>query len=237
MEVVLTKEEIKRYTDEIIAYNVMKEFEEELNTENKISHLEFDAEKNVSYLIKKAEENEPSISSDLKSCLVEGCHFEGFKDRIKKPKRLREKIISDAHKSFGGDYLSAANSVYDVLRYTIILPYERHFEYLDNFLNELIDMDYQVVRVKNKWGEDYCKGVSVILSSQDGFPFEIQFHTQENYDIKEIYSREPYNLYRNQNAPGILRNRANQLRVYYHSLSKLPEGALEYEFHPRNKSK
>ena len=35
MEIKLTKKEIEEYTDEIKAYNVMNDFEEELNNERK----------------------------------------------------------------------------------------------------------------------------------------------------------------------------------------------------------
>lgn len=230
MKIVLTSDEIKRYNDEIIAYNVMHEFEEELHQESIVPATEYEVEVNVAYLINEAEKYEPYISADLNDQLVPGCHFAGFKDRIKLPKRLREKIISDANKEYNGDYQAAANNIHDVLRYTVILPFENHFQYLDNFLNDLIDINYKVRRVRNKWTDDYCKGVTAVLETPDGFPFEIQFHTQENYDMKEIYSREPYNLSRNPKADSKLKNKANMLRIYYHSLVRLPEGALTYEF-------
>ena len=191
----------------------------------------------VNYLLERSKENEPYISSDLKSCMVEGCHFEGFDYRIKSIKRLREKLLADTMKKYSGDYVKATNHIYDTLRYTIILPFEKHFDYLDNFLNDLLDMDYELVRIKNRWKEDYCKGVTVVLKNADGIPFEIQFHTQENYNVKEIYSREPYKVFRNQKAPANLRDKANRLRVLYHSKVTPPEGALTYQFKRRENTK
>ena len=130
----------------------------------------------------------------------------------------------------------AASHLYDSLRYTIIMPFENHFDYLDLFLNDLIDMGYTLYRVKNRWNDDFCKGVQIVAKDENGYAFEIQVHTQENYDIKEIYSREPYNLSRNPKAPNILKDKANALRSYYHRLAKLPEGAETYEFKRREKT-
>ncbi len=230
MDINLTKKEIEDYNNEIRAYNAMSDFEEELNDDRSISVDEFMISEGVIYLLDMAKKNEPYISDDLKSCMVDGCHFEGFDFRIKSINRLREKLLYDTKNVYSGDYVKATNHLYDTLRYTIILPFENHFEYLNNFLNELLDMDYTLVRVKNRWKEDYCKGVTVVLKNADNIPFELQFHTQENYDMKEIYSREPYKLFRNQKAPADLRDKANRLRVYYHSKVRLPEGALSYEF-------
>ena len=233
---VLTDEEIKEYTNEIIAYNVMDRFEQELNGPQPITIDNYGAVECVNHLVQDAEKHEPSVTSDLKSVLPEGCHFEGLDNRIKTRDRIRDKLLEDARKKYGNDFITASLHLYDSLRYTVIMPFEHHFDYLDNFLNELLDMDYTLYRVKNRWNDDFCKGVQVIARDPNGYAFEIQVHTQENYDIKEIYSREPYNLSRNEKAPTVLKDKANALRSYYHRLARLPEGALDYEFKRREKS-
>ncbi len=237
MKVTLTKEEIKRFTDEIIAYNAMSRFEEELNGPKPITVDTYEAEACINYLTERAEKYEPSVTEDLKSIIPEGCHFEGLNNRLKSINRIKDKLIEDAKKKYGNDFIEASNHLYDSLRYTVIMPFNNHFDYVDNFLNELLDMDYTLYRVKNRWTEDFCKGVQVIAKNPDGYAFEIQIHTQENYDIKEIYSREPYNLSRNEKAPRVLRDNANALRSYYHRLARLPEGALTYEFKRREKTR
>jgi hypothetical protein len=237
MEVVLTEEEIKEYTDEIIAYNIMTRFEEEIKGPPAITIDNYGAIECINHLVEEAENHESYVTSDLKSILPEDCHFEGLNNRIKTRERIRDKLIEDARKKYNNDFIMASNHLYDSLRYTVIMPFEHHFDYIDNFLNELLDMDYTLYRVKNRWADDFCKGVQVIAKDPNGYAFEIQIHTQENYDIKEIYSREPYNLSRNEKAPSILKDKANALRSYYHRLAKLPEGALTYQFQRREKSK
>lgn len=236
METILTDDEIKEYNNEIIAYNVMYRFEQELKGPQPIPIDTYGALECVNHLATEAEKHEPSVTEDLKGIIPEGCHFEGLDNRFKKRSRIKEKLIDDARKKYGNDFLVASNHLYDSLRYTIIMPFEHHFDYLDNFLNELLDMDYTLHRVKNRWNDDFCKGVQVIARDPNGYAFEIQIHTQENYDIKEIYSREPYNLSRNENAPNVLKDKANALRSYYHKLARLPEGAETYEFRRREKS-
>lgn len=230
MNINLTSKEIEKYNNEIKAYCAMKDFEEELNDNHSITVDEFMINEGVEYLYKRAIKNELNISDDLETCMLDGCHFEGFQYRIKSINRLREKLLADTKKIYFGDYVKATNHLYDALRYTIILPYENHFTYLNVFLTELLDMKYTLVRIKNRWSEDYCKGVTVVLKTAQGVPVEIQFHTQENYDVKETYTRDPYKVFRDVNAPVELRVKANRLRAYYHSRVRMPEGALDYQF-------
>ena len=236
MKVTLTKDEIKEYTDEIIAYNIMDRFEQELKGPTPITIDNYGAIECVNHLVDEAVKHESGITGDLKSILPEGCHFEGLDNRIKKRSRIKDKLLEDARKKYGNDFIMASNHLYDSLRYTVIMPFENHFDYVDMFLNDLLDMDYTLYRVKNRWADDFCKGVQVIARDPNGYAFEIQVHTQENYDIKEIYSREPYNLSRNEKAPNVLKDKANALRSYYHRLARLPEGAENYEFKRREKT-
>ena len=187
----------------------------------------------ITLLTHDAKRHERTVTSDLKDLLPEGCHFEGFDNRLKTSERIREKLMEDAVKKYNNDFVVATYHLYDSLRYTIIMPFENHFDYVDMFLNDLLDMDYKIYRVKNRWTDDFCKGVQVIAIDPSGYKFEIQIHTQENYDIKEIYSREPYKLSRDPNAPAMLKEKANALRSYYHRLAHLPEGAETYEFKPK----
>ena len=241
MEIVLTEEEIKEYNDEITAYNVMRRFEEELNSEQSYTHDAYQEDLKVNdcvkFLTEEAINHERNITMDLEDILPADCHFEGLDNRIKKEKRIKQKLVEDARKKYGNDYLYASSHLYDTLRYTVILPFENHFDYLDNFLNDLLDKDYRIYRVKNRWTDDFCKGVSVVVQDPTGYAFEIQFHTQENYDVKEIYSREPYLISRDPLAPNNLKDKANCLRSYYHRLVTLPAGAETYTFKKRTVEK
>ena len=236
MDVILTEEEIKEYTDEIIAYNVMSRFEEELTIHETV-RVNDTVHECVEYLSGEATKHEPNITEDLKAIIPEDCYFEGLDNRIKSDKRIKNKLIEDAKRKYGNDYIKAANHLYDSLRYTIIMPFDNHFDYLDEFLNRLLDLNYTLYRVKNRWKDEFCKGVQIVAKDPSGYPFEIQVHTKENYDVKEIYSREPYNLSRNEKAPSILKDKANMLRSYYHRSVHLPDGAEYYKFERRKITK
>ncbi len=233
MKIDLTPEEIREYNNEIISYNNQHRFEKELKGPTPITIDNYQVIECTNFLVDNAQKHENLVTSDLKDLLPEGCHFEGLENRLKKKDRIRDKLMEDAIKKYNNDFITASYHLYDSLRYTIIMPYENHFDYIDNFLNDLLDMDYTIYRVKNRWNDDFCKGVQVIAVDPTGYKFEIQIHTQENYDIKEIYSREPYNLSRDPDAPAMLKEKANALRSYYHRLAKLPVGAETYEFKGR----
>lgn len=230
MKIDLTPEEIKEYNNQIVSYNREHRFDNETKDGIHINDTNYVMLDCINLLTDEAKRHERMVSSDLKDLLPEGCHFEGFDNRLKTRERIQEKLMEDSIKKYNNDFIAATYHLYDSLRYTIIMPFENHFDYVDAFLNDLLDMDYQIYRVKNRWTDDFCKGVQVIAIDPSGYKFEIQIHTQENYDIKEIYSREPYNLSRDPNAPALLKEKANALRSYYHRLAHLPVGAETYEF-------
>lgn len=75
--------------------------------------------------------------------------------------------------------------VYDVIRYTIILPLDCFYNYFNIITNILIDNKLLLFRVKNTWikfdkGIPY-RGVNTLVGNMDGMIFEIQFHTYESY--------------------------------------------------------
>ena len=55
---------------------------------------------------------------------------------------------------------------------------------LDKLL-ELTKKGYQIDRVGNSWGDDYYQGLNMTLISPNGQYFELQFHTEDSFMVKE----------------------------------------------------
>lgn len=230
----ITNEDIRKWYAEIKQYNEMHDELSELenipdNTRREIVEIS-------NYLISVATKNEPQITLDLEEIIDGESYLVDKEYRLKKRKRLEEKIY---HKMLenGGDYIKIANKIYDIIRYTVIVDYDNYVSLVDTYLHDLEDYGYKVTKVKNRWDDVYCKGIAVLLTNNNGAKFEVQFHTRENYDTKEVFSREPYNLTRRNNVPTPLLVKASLLRKIYHSKVRVPKGAIEYSFKSNKKSK
>ena len=62
-------------------------------------------------------------------------------------------------------------------------------------LTGMIDRGYSITKIKNTWLDDSnpYKGINVQLESPQEQKFELQFHTQESFDLKN--SKEMHGLY------------------------------------------
>lgn len=74
----------------------------------------------------------------------------------------------------------------DALRYTLEVsdqPEGHYVETIKNSLKGLEEKGYKVIKVKNYWpkGDNYS-GVNTVLSTADGFQWELQFHTPASYE-------------------------------------------------------
>ena len=128
---------------------------------------------------------EPEIS---KSVLTTAGTLLGFEHRLKTPSSVLEKIKRKGR---------PVCKFYDILRYTAILPPERYSSGVTDTLSQLKGKGYKVVKISNSWNNPNraYNGVNVKLISPEGQNFELQFHTQESFDMKE---NELHRLYEKQ---------------------------------------
>jgi hypothetical protein len=140
--------------------------------------------------IAQAEAHEPEVTSVLEELAhdTQG-YLVGLEFRIKSERSTQEKI--EAYQDEGKDIATAAASVLDVLRYTIVYPAADYAQRVTQALDRLWRMKYPTERVRNYWQEspsnaegDYpdgtYAGINAILKTPDGYSFEIQFHTPES---------------------------------------------------------
>lgn len=192
------------------------------------------AEENTKNVYDRAKLIEPTISEDLKNILEPGIsEFKSFDHRIKEYDSLKRKIIADS-KKYEGSYFRAASRIFDSIRYTIVIPDDIYVEKVDSYLKEIEDLGYYVVDFKNNWGSDACQGYNVRLHSKTARDiFEIQFHTPFGYQIKEGFTRDLYEIARDERTDDEIMNlkiQANKFRKLFFKLVPIPIGAKEYRF-------
>ena len=145
-------------------------------------------------LLSKISKVEPKITSDMKRIAGKN-KLAGLEFRKKTVESLSRKIISDSQVE-NISLAKATSKINDALRYTTIFdPDTFTKEYLE-MKQKLIAEGYQVVKVKNTWLIDGpYKGVNTVIE-KDNIIFEMQYHTQESFDLKNGPLHELYEKYR-----------------------------------------
>lgn len=145
-------------------------------------------------LLSKVSKVEPKITSDMKRIAGKN-KLDGLEFRKKTAESLARKIIADSQAE-NISLSKAASKINDALRYTTIFgPDTFAKEYL-KMKQKLIAEGYQVVKVKNTWLIDGpYKGVNTVVE-KEGIYFEMQYHTQESFDLKNGPLHKLYERYR-----------------------------------------
>jgi SPP1 gp7 family putative phage head morphogenesis protein len=127
----------------------------------------------------KAIADEPAITSDLKTIVSDvGANLAGLDGRLKSVESLLRKTQATG---------VPANQIHDIVRYTEIAEPDKYSDYFRETVAKLKQKGYTVIRVKNYWIDksNPYQGVNVRLTSPAGQKFELQFHTQESFDLKD----------------------------------------------------
>ena len=95
------------------------------------------------------------------------------------------------------------------MRYTSVSGVNKLVGNYTSVLNDLIDNGYRVIEVKNTWIDDKnpYKGVNVSILAPSGQKFELQFHTPESLEAKEVMHK----LYEEARLPTTPLGRKNEL--------------------------
>lgn len=123
----------------------------------------------------------------------------GLDFRIKSMASLARKVLE---KSGGvADKVEGTlNKQNDALRYTILFPTDVYVNGVKEVEKALTEQNIGIEKMKNFWrkpGEstDYM-GINAIYRTEDGFPFEVQYHTLESIDTKMQRCHHSYEKFR-----------------------------------------
>jgi len=120
--------------------------------------------------------------------------------------------------------------VYDALRYTLVFadePPGRHDEAVRRTLEALEAAGHTVEKVKNYWprGDSYS-GTNCVLTSPDGLPWELQFHTPASYATKTS-THDDYERMREDDTPVTERRRLFDAMKALWDAVPVPKGILD----------
>ncbi|CIZ41211.1 minor capsid protein [Streptococcus pneumoniae] len=145
-------------------------------------------------LLSKISKAEPKITSDMQRIAGEN-KLAGLEFRKKTAESLARKITTDSQAE-NISLSKATSKINDALRYTTIFDPDTFAKEYLKMKQKLIAEGYKVVKVKNTWLIDGpYKGVNTVVE-KDGINFEMQYHTQESFDLKNGPLHELYEKYR-----------------------------------------
>lgn len=174
-----------------------------------------------------AAEKEKEITPLLQSMENDSRKLIGLEYRLKTPESTARKLLLNAH-DMEISLEEAADTVKDALRYTFCLADEAYTDGVDEILKVLDERGFTFDKVKNYWGSEGYKGINTNPVTPDGFVFEIQFHTQDSYDAKEVKTHALYEIVRSEESSEAEKEEASAKQLEIFATVPVPEGAADY---------
>lgn len=159
-----------------------------------------------------AKRREPRITKDVtRSVRKGGADMYGLENRLKTKSSIKRKIETDS-KEKGITISKAGQSIKDAVRYTAITSDNNFVKAYNTIKENLENSGYKESRCKNYFDE-YRKGnvkhksVQSVFKTDDGYSFEIQFHTPSSQDAKN----KKIPIYEERRKPGLSAKRKREL--------------------------
>lgn len=155
----------------------------------------------VDKLVEKSQKIEPTITVDINNIATKaGGKLVGLENRLKSPSSIKRKIEAEVADGFSKSF--SLNKIRDAIRYTTVFK-EGDFVTRYKAMQYLLAIKgYKTIIVKNTWKNDSAyKGVNTFIQNEDGDVFEMQYHTQQSFDVKNGLLHKLYEQFRNPKTP------------------------------------
>lgn len=178
----------------------------------------------VDKLVEKSQKIEPTITADINNIATKaGGKLVGLENRLKSPYSIKRKIEAEVADGFSKSL--SLNKIRDAIRYTTVFK-ENDFVTRYKAMQHLLATEgYKTIVVKNTWKNDSAyKGVNTFIQNEDGDVFEMQYHTQQSFDVKNGLLHKLYEKFRD---PKTSIHEKEKLLLEMRKLSskiKIPEG-------------
>jgi len=157
----------------------------------------------------------------------------GLKHMLKGEDRLKEKI-ADYLRAPGVTVREALGMVPDAVRFTLAYSTERYADGVRADVERLKAEGFELIKLKNLWDDDQYKGInSQWRRPETGLRFEMQFHTPESLEAKEL-THKAYERIRGSAASPAERRELEDYQRRVNALLATPPGTAEIEDFPEN---
>jgi hypothetical protein len=151
----------------------------------------------------------------------------GLEHMLKGEDRLKEKIADEMTAKQWLTVKQALDTVADPVRFTFTYGPDRYADGVRADVKRLKGEGFELVRLKNLWANDQYKGVnSQWCRPETGLRFEMQFHTPESLEAKEL-THKAYERIRSSQASPAERRELEDFQRRVNALVLTPPGADE----------
>jgi hypothetical protein len=187
-------------------------YEENLVTEHALERIS-KAEPDVSRIIKTAETVE------------HGVHLVGLQYCLKGEDRFKEKISEECRAMPDRSIGEIARNVPDAVRYTYRLATEKYVDCYFDLCDRMKQNGNEMVLSRNFWSSTQYKGINTRWRTTTDQLFEIQFHTSESFEAKQL----THQAYERIRSPATTSSERKELFAFQAEVSTMvpvPTGAL-----------
>jgi len=144
--------------------------------------------KTADHVLDRARQAEQKLTDSMTAIEAEipGANLVGLDHCLKHEDRFKDKVAENLSLKPGSSADKEASAVSDAVRYTCQLPSDGYTRGYEEACSRLQLDGYSLIRSKNLWGEEQYKGINSRWQTSTGQLFEIQFHTRESFEAKQL---------------------------------------------------
>jgi len=153
----------------------------------------------------------------------------GLEHMLKGEDRLKEKIADELLGKTKMTVEQALDKVPDAVRFTLLYSSERYADGVRADVERLKAEGFELIKLKNLWTDEQYKGInSQWRRPETGQRFEVQFHTPESLEAKEL-THKAYERIRSTHASLTERSELKAFQRQVNALLVTPAGTAEIE--------
>jgi len=166
---------------------------------------------------------------------VPGCDLVGLKFSLKGEERFKEKVSEEVRAKPDRSIAAVSDNMPDAVRYTFQFDRE---DYVDGYWSTLGCMEqhgYEMDFSRNSWGSSQYKGINTRWWTPSGQLFEVQFHTSESFEAKQL----THGAYERIRSPGATDEERGELYEFQSDVSAgvpIPADALTIPDYPKKEA-
>ena len=161
-----------------------------------------------------------------------GRRLAGLNHMLKGEDRLKEKIAERLTAKPGRSVQDAISAISDPVRFTFTHSPHRYADGVRTDIERLKAEGFELIKLKNLWSDNQYKGVnSQWRRLETGSRIEMQFHTPESLDAKEL-THQAYERIRGSDATPTERREARAFQRQVNALLPIPVGTDRIKDYP-----
>lgn len=158
----------------------------------------------------------------------------GLEHMLKGEDRLKEKVADALQARPELTVRQALSIVPDPVRFTFTYGTERYAGGAHADVERLKAEGFELIKLKNLWADDQYKGInSQWRRPETGLRFEVQFHTPESLEAKEL-THKAYERIRSPQVTSAERGELEDYQRRVNALIALPPGVSEIDDYPES---